>query len=184
MCKYNNDQKPCCRGQAILTKSDSLKVMSLANEKYVEVETYRIRKEGLSQVENKIIKVILDSNAFFVPLDFRIDILDDLKKLLNRNFELILISQVKEELEALVKKGSPKMRKKASYALKFAEKCNYVDVNASASAQTDDVIVKTAKEWKAMVFTNDRGLKEKLRNISVPVIYVRQKSRLEIDGMI
>jgi rRNA-processing protein FCF1 len=142
------------------------------------------RKEGLSQVEKKNLKIILDSNAFFVPLDFKIDLLNDLKRLLNRNFELMLISQVKKELEAFVEKGSPKMRKKASYALKFAEKCNYVDVNASASAQTDDVIVKTAKEWKAMVFTNDRGLKEKLRNISVPVIYVRQKSRLEIDGMI
>ena len=142
------------------------------------------RKEGLSQVEKKTLKIILDSNAFFVPLDFKIDLLNDLKKLLNRNFELILISQVKKELEALVEKGSPKMRKKASYALKFAETCNYIDVKASASAQTDDIIVKTAKEWKAMVFTNDRGLKEKLRNISVPVIYVRQKSRLEIDGMI
>jgi rRNA-processing protein FCF1 len=27
-------------------------------------------------------------------------------------------------------------------------------------------------------------LKKKLRDISVPVIYVRQKSRLEIDGLI
>jgi rRNA-processing protein FCF1 len=149
-----------------------------------EIETEQSRKEGLSQVEKKTAKIILDSNAFFVPLDFRIDLVDDLKKLLNRNFELILISQVKKELEALVEKGSPKMRKKASYALKIAETCNYIDVNASALAATDDIIVKTAKEWKAMVFTNDRGLKEKLRNISVPVIYVRQKSRLEIDGMI
>ena len=58
-------------------------------------------------MEKKPVKIILDSNAFFVPLDFRIDLLDDLKKLLNRNFELILISQVKKELEALVEKGSP-----------------------------------------------------------------------------
>ena len=41
-----------------------------------------------------------------------------------------------------------------------------------------------AKEWKAIVFTNDRELKERLRNIRVPVIYVRQKSFLAIDGMI
>ncbi|RLI16819.1 nucleotide-binding protein, partial [Candidatus Bathyarchaeota archaeon] len=32
------------------------------------------------------------------------------------------------------------------------------------------------------VFTNDRNLRKRLRNINVPVIYVRQKSRLEIDG--
>jgi len=137
-----------------------------------------------SQVERETVKVILDSNALFVPLQFKIDVFNDLKRLLNRSFELILLSPIKRELETLVKKGSPKMRKNASYALKIAEKCKYVEVDAPASALTDDIIVKIAEEWKALVFTNDRQLKKRLRDISVPVIYVRQKSRLEIDGMI
>jgi rRNA-processing protein FCF1 len=139
---------------------------------------------GVSRVERETVKVILDSNALFVPLQFKIDIFYDLKRLLNRSLELILLSPIKRELEALAKKGSPKMRKNASYALKLAEKCKYVEVNAPASAPADDIIVKIAKEWKTPVFTNDRQLKKRLRNISVPVIYVRQKSRLEIDGMI
>ena len=130
------------------------------------------------------VKVILDSNALFVPLQFKIDIFDCLKQLLEKNHELILLSPVKSELEVLAEKGSPKMRKNASYALKIAEKCRYVEVNAPASMLTDDVIVKIAEEWKTPVFTNDRQLKKRLRDISVPVIYVRQKSRLEIDGMI
>ena len=49
---------------------------------------------------------------------------------------------------------------------------------------TDDVIVKVAQAWGSPVFTNDRQLRKRLRDISVPVIYVRQKSRLEIDGLI
>jgi rRNA-processing protein FCF1 len=130
------------------------------------------------------VKVILDSNALFVPLQFKIDIFNDLKQLLNRRFELILLSPVKRELEALAKKGSPKMRKNASYALKLAEKCKYVEVDAPASALADNIIVEIAREWKTPVFTNDRLLRKRLRDISVPVIYVRQKSRLEIDGMI
>jgi rRNA-processing protein FCF1 len=139
---------------------------------------------GLSPVEKGTVKVILDANALFVPLQFKIDIFDGLEQLLERNFKLIVLSPVKRELEALAKRGSPKMRKNASYALKLAEKCTYVEVDAPASALTDDVIVKVADEWKAAVFTNDRQLKQRLRDISVPVIYVRQKSRLEIDGMI
>jgi len=130
------------------------------------------------------VKVLLDSNALFAPLQFKIDIFNDLERLLNRNFELILLSPVKRELEVLAEKGSPKMRKNAAYALKLAEKCRYIEVAASASALTDDIIVKIAAEWKSPVFTNDRQLKKRLRDISVPVIYVRQKSRLEIDGMI
>jgi rRNA-processing protein FCF1 len=139
---------------------------------------------GVSRAEREKLKVILDSNALFVPLQFKIDVFSDLKRLLNRSYELILLSSVKRELEALARKGSPKIRKNASYALKLAEKCRYVEVDFPASMLTDDVIVKIAEEWKSPVFTNDRQLKQRLRDISVPVIYVRQKSRLEIDGMI
>ncbi len=139
---------------------------------------------AFSMAQKKTLKVILDSNALFVPLQFKIDIFSDLKQLLNRSFEAILLSPVKRELEAHAEKGRPKMRKNAAYALKLATKCKYVKVDAPVSAPTDDIIVKIAKEWSAAVFTNDRQLKKRLRDISVPVIYVRQKSRLEIDGMI
>ena len=139
---------------------------------------------GVSKAERKKLKVILDSNALLVPLQFKIDVFSDLERLLNRSFEVILLSSVKRELEALARKGSPKMRKNASYALKLAKKCRYVEVNFPASELTDDVIVKIAEEWKSPVFTNDRQLKQRLRDISVPVIYLRQKSRLDIDGLI
>ena len=130
------------------------------------------------------LKVILDSNALFVPLEFRIDIFDELKRLLNRNVEFILLSPIKAELELLASKESPKMRRQASFALKLAEKCKYVPIDVSDKLTTDDVIVKVAKDWNSPVFTNDRQLKKRLRDKSVPVIYVRQKSRLEIDGLI
>jgi rRNA-processing protein FCF1 len=139
---------------------------------------------GSSRAEKESVKVILDSNAFFIPLQFKIDVFNELKLLLSKRFELILLSPVKQELKALAKKGSLKMRKNVAYALKLAEKCTYVEVDFPASALTDDIIVRIAKELKAAVFTNDRQLKQRLRDISVPVIYVRQKSRLEIDGMI
>jgi rRNA-processing protein FCF1 len=135
-------------------------------------------------VRKKPVKVILDSNAFFVPLQFKIEIFGELEKLLGRNLELILLSPVKQELESLAKKASPKMQKNVLIALKLAEKCRYIEVDSQGSALTDDIIFEIAKEWRSPVFTNDRQLKQRLRDISVPVIYVRQKSRLEIDEMI
>ena len=135
-----------------------------------------------SQLKKEKTKVILDSNAFFVPLQFKIDIFEELKNLLSTNFEPILLSPVRKELEKLAEKGSPQMRKKASYALKLSEKCTYVQLNDDYACSPDDAILKVAKEWKSPVFTNDRNLRKRLRNINVPVIYVRQKSRLEIDG--
>jgi len=129
------------------------------------------------------LKVILDSNALFVPLQFKIDIFEELEKLLNMKFELILLSPIRRELENLAENGSPKMRKNASYALKMAEKCKLVELDEKiAGSSPDDTIFQVAREWKSPVFTNDRELRKRLRNINVPVIYVRQKSRLGIDG--
>lgn len=128
------------------------------------------------------LRVILDSNALFVPLQFKIDIFEELEKLLNRNFEPILLQPVKKELEKIAAGGNPKMRRVAVYALKLAEKCVMVEFNEMSEETPDDVILKVAGKWKCPVFTNDRRLRKRLRDINVPVIYVRQKSRLEIDG--
>ena len=144
---------------------------------------------GVTQVSTSLkkketLKIILDSNAFFIPLEFKIDIFSEVKNLINRNVNFILLSPVKRELELLAAKESPKIRREATYALKLAEKCQYVTVDNDEKLRTDDVIIKVAQAWRSPVFTNDSQLRKKLRDIRVPVIYVRQKSRLEIDGLI
>ncbi len=138
----------------------------------------------MSKPQPQPLKVILDSNALFTPLELKMDIFEELKRLLNRNIECILISPVKAELELLANKEAPKIRRQANFALRLAEKCKFVPVAVSDKYTTDDAIVKVAKDWNSPVFTNDSQLKKRLRDISVPVIYVRQKSRLEIDGLI
>jgi rRNA-processing protein FCF1 len=114
----------------------------------------------------------------------KIDVFEELRCLLNRKIEFILISPVKAELEMLTNKSTDKLRRQANFALKLSEKCKLVPVTASDKLTTDDVIVEVAKNWNSPVFTNDRQLRKRLRDISLPVIYVRQKSRLEIDGLI
>ena len=130
----------------------------------------------------KKLRIILDANALFVPVQFKIDLLEELKKLLNRNFEPILLSPTRRELERIKVQGSSEMRKQAEYALKLAEKCTLLEAQQEKNTPTDDLIVQVASKLKYAVFTNDRQLRNRLRDINVPVIYVRQKSRLEIDG--
>jgi rRNA-processing protein FCF1 len=130
------------------------------------------------------LKVILDANALFVPLQFKIDIFEELKMVLDGSFEPILLSPIRKELEKIADESSPKMRKNASYALKLAEKCRPFEVDEKFVGSPDDAVVQMAQEWKCPVFTNDRKLRKRLRNINVPVIYVRQQSRLEIDGRV
>ena len=131
------------------------------------------------QRAGKHTRVLLDSNALFVPLQFRIDIFEGLKTLLTVNPEPIVLSPVLKELRTLAKEGSEKTRKEASFALTLAEKCRLIDYDGESA---DDALVDAASEWRCPVFTNDMALRKRLRDINVPVIYVRQKSRLEIDG--
>ena len=137
-----------------------------------------------SSSQHEALKVILDSNALFVPLEFKIDIFEEVERLLNRRVDLVLLSPVKRELGLLAAKDSPKIRRQAFFALKFAEKCKFIPIGEDGKEQTDDVIVNVANAWNSPVFTNDKLLRKRLRDIRVPVIYVRQKSRLEIDGLI
>jgi rRNA-processing protein FCF1 len=130
----------------------------------------------------KKLKIILDANALFVPLQFKTDIFEELKKLLNRNIEPTVLFSTRVELERIAGQGLPETRKKAAYALKLAEKCRLLKVAKGEEMSTDDLIVHVANKYKYPVFTNDRQLRNRLRDINVPVIYVRQKSRLEIDG--
>jgi hypothetical protein len=130
------------------------------------------------------LKILLDSNALFIPSQLKIDIFNELKTLLNRNFKLILLSPVQQELKKIADTGSIKTCKQAVQALKMAEKIEVVEVNKKDYEHTDDIIVYYAKKWNCPVFTNDKKLKKKLKNINATVIYVRQKSYLEIEGRI
>jgi len=130
------------------------------------------------------LKIIMDSNALFVPLEMKIDIFEETERLLNQNIDFIILSSVKHELELLAAKNSAKTRREALYALKLAQKCKHVAVENREKLSTDDVIIKISKSWNCPVFTNDRQLRKRLKDISVPVIYVRQKSRLGSDGLI
>jgi len=130
------------------------------------------------------VKVILDSNFLFIPLRFKVDIFEELTNLLNQRYDPVLLSPTYREIFKIAEKGSPKMRQQASLALKLAEKCRMVSIDQGYEETQDDVVVRIAAEWRCPVATNDAALRKRLRNISVPVIYLRQRSRLEMEGSI
>jgi len=81
-----------------------------------------------------------------------------------------------------MERGAPKLRKQAEMALKLAEKCLLINVDRKPGETNDDVIIRVAEQRKCLVATNDSALRRRLRDISIPVVYVRQKSRLELEG--
>lgn len=129
------------------------------------------------------LRVILDSNFLFVPMQFHVDVLEEMKRITGKRTEPILLSPVYEEVKAIAAKGG-KLGKLASAALKYAERLKLVDVDTKPGETVDDLILRLAAEWNCPVATNDRELRKRLRDANITVIYLRQRSHLEIYGQL
>jgi rRNA-processing protein FCF1 len=141
-------------------------------------------KCSLDISKEKKLRVVLDANFFFVPLQFRVDVFEELENLLNQRFEPIVLSSTRRELWGLAKATSTKERKQALLALKLVERCRVVSIEKGLGESYDDVIVRVAAEWKAPVATTDRELRRRLRSLGLPVIFLRQKQRLILEGSV
>ena len=128
-------------------------------------------------------RVILDSNFLFVPLYFKIDVFEEIESLIGK-FEPVVLSTTIEELKGIVEKGSEKMRRNVNLALNLARRCTILNVSRGSYESNDDVIVRVAKDNGYAVATNDKNLRRKLRSKGVATIYVRERSKLELDGEI
>lgn len=129
-------------------------------------------------------KIILDTNFLFIPSQFHLDIFEELDRLLGHQVELLILSSTLKELQKLAKSRSVKKSKQALLGLKLAERCRVVEVKRKSGESDDDLIFRTSSEMKSAVATNDRQLRKKLRNVGLPVIFLRQKSTLAADGSV
>jgi rRNA-processing protein FCF1 len=128
-----------------------------------------------------MVKLILDSNFFFVPFKFKIDIFGELDALFGKSEPIVLSTSI-EELQRLTVKDSQKIRKQAQAAFEYTQKCGIAKVEKGLSESYDDVVLRKAKEWNCPVATNDANLRKRLREDGVTVVYVRKKSHLIVDG--
>ena len=143
-----------------------------------------MEKSNLPKTKKLKTKVVLDANFLFVPSQFNVDIFEELENLLNRRFEAVVLSSTQKELEGLAESKSLKVSMQAKLGLQLAERCSLVSVEKAALETYDDVIVRVASEWKCVVATNDRELRQRLRAVGVPVVFLRQKRCLAMDGSV
>ena len=125
--------------------------------------------------EDKI--VILDSSAIMMLFEFSINFEKEITKLLGFHHIIVPTSIVKE-LEFLSKKGNGKKNIKAKASLKLIENFETID---TINKDGDESIIESAKKTKGIVFTNDKKLKDRLKKMSIPVIFLRSKKKLVLE---
>lgn len=128
--------------------------------------------------------VLLDSNFLFIPLQFGVDIFEELQRLLGGLVRCVVPSPVVEELQLIRQEANPKLKREINFALSLAERCETAEERVEAGETVDDALVRLARRWRCPVATNDTELRRRLRAEGVPVIYLRQRAYLEVEGAI
>jgi len=114
-------------------------------------------------------KIILDTNFLVLPFQFNIDIYDELNRIIDEKYELIIISPEIDELLKL-KFG------KAAYELAIKKGVKIVKVEVDRGV--DAAILNFAKKENAIIATQDKELKRKARKAELNIITMRQKKYL------
>ena len=126
------------------------------------------------------LQVVADTSFLMIPGLFGVDIMSELERLIERRYVLAIPKPVAEELKQLAAHGKPAERSAARLGLALLTRGGIVDAQGAA----DTAILKLAGGGNCVVGTTDAALRKKLRQLHVPVIYLRQKSHLAINGQL
>ncbi len=115
--------------------------------------------------------VVFDTNALLTPAEHRVDVFDEVERLVG-GYEAVVPKQVAQEVESLDVKGG-------DVARELLERCRVVEVDGEEVDYADDAVVALAEDAYAAV-TNDSELKNRLLKTGVPVIHLRGRNRMDI----
>lgn len=118
-------------------------------------------------------KIILDTNALMIPVEYGVDVLSELEEMGYDDF--IVPSLVVDEIQKL--RSKPATRAAAGIALALVERCRIIS-EEEGDKTVDDMILELARNENAAVMTLDAELQRKLRDNKIKVVFLRQGKRL------
>lgn len=123
--------------------------------------------------------VIVDANALMMQFQYYLDLETELKRVMPATFDVIVPDIVVDELENLVEKSNGKEAEEARLAIELAETFEIVEVDGRG----DDAIIDLATDTEnAVVVTNDKLLRARLRAKGIPNVHMRSKAFLTVEG--
>lgn len=123
------------------------------------------------------IRVVFDANALMMPGQFTVDIFREAEGLVG-DFEPVTFTSVQNELEGIAR-GQGKNASAARVGLALLRRCTVIE-SGYENLPVDDQLIAYARDHDAIVFTNDRALKDRLRKEDVEVMILRKKNTTEL----
>ena len=132
----------------------------------------------------KPIRVLLDTNFLMLPMRFGVDLRPELGRVLEASFSLAITPAVIDELRRLKTNVKTRELNNIEYALTIAEGLEKVDDVLCPGEDVDDQLVRLADMEGLIVATTDSELRQRIRQKYRPVVFMRQRRYLSIDGII
>jgi len=122
-------------------------------------------------------EVVIDTNFFLLPYQFKVNIFAGLERLLEEPFRVTVPSRVLSELRGLARRTG-RHGAAARFALKLLSAGAQKVDTISSSGPVDDWVFAYAKEHRCVVCTNDRELRRKLKAERLKVVGLRTRAKL------
>jgi len=124
-------------------------------------------------------EVFIDTNFFMIPFQFNIDILEEFKRILP-NYKLVTTKFVLNELNGLKNNSKGKVRLAAGLGLKIAQsdEIEVRDIPLNDGESVDDALIRISR----VLATNDANLRKKAKKKGIPLVILRQKKYLAVEG--
>ena len=128
--------------------------------------------------------VLLDTNFLMIPIRFGVDVNAELERIINISFKLATTTAIIDELRWLKTQVKPSEEKEIIFALALTERLTILNEKLELGEEVDDQLIRLAARGNHIIATTDTELRRRLRKRSIPVVYLRQRRHLAIDGLV
>lgn len=130
------------------------------------------------------VKIVLDTNFLTIPAEFGVDIFTDVERVIERSVTFIVLQPVITEIEnRLARPHNKTEERKFRIAKSLLSRCKIVNIPSNDGA-VDDLLVDYALTNSAVIATCDRELKKKAKDNGIPVLYLRGKKYIVLEGTV
>jgi len=113
---------------------------------------------------------------------FHLDVVSEVERLLQRRVQFVVLDIVVAELERLAKSPGRSGRD-ARVGLELISVRHMHRVRSGEQSSADKALIKASRDPGMIVATADLGLRGAIRDAHKPVIFFREKAKLELDGI-
>jgi rRNA-processing protein FCF1 len=115
--------------------------------------------------------IIPDTNTWMAIGQFKVDIFSEVERICDFKYEIVVLDRIIEELEK-IKKG----KENSKLALAIIRQKG-IKVIKTEGGHVDDILVKLAEKGM-IVITQDKELKERIKDVGGKVMTIRQQQKI------